>query len=341
MNSQKTDEQPVDKGILDLPYEIYSHIYKKLPLRGIQALSISHKRLYHTYENINISIADKIAFNSKFDFFKDHKHLTTLKEVIIDLYDLEIDFENCLKFCFNQTKIERIKIIGILNDNFVYANVPFTDLTNLKDIQISIIAQNKPNIDYLLPLVECSKILEKITFENGTLTRNTMMEISKSKNIKFMKLHNVTIYDIRAFRTLLTLLPNLEEFHYYNFSFIRMLAVVRTLEAIFNIVFSLPKIRNVKISAWQELNADTLRETCMYKTEHNNFNLLKGNAVSFFSAILPLMQHNHANSFEIFYSNPNYTQTENEKASIRYKLTDCCTSTLKTYQYSTNGERSL
>lgn len=336
MNKQNTTEQPTDKGILDLPYEIYSQIYKKLPLRGIQALSISHKRLYHTYENLNISIADKIAFNSKFDFFEDHKHLTTLKEILVDLYDLEIDFEQCLKFCFNQKEIEKIKIIGILNDNFVYANIPFTDLTRLKEIQISIIAQNKPNIDYLLPIVECTKILEKITFENGTLSRNTMMEISKNRNIKFMKLHNVTIYDIRSFRTLLTLLPDLEEFHYYNFSFIRMLAVTRTLEAIFNIVFASPKLQHVKISAWQELNADTLRETCTYKTEHYSFNLLKGNAVSFFSAILPLMQHNHANTFEIFYSNPDYTKTEDEKASIRYKLADCCASTLKSYKYSTH-----
>lgn len=121
MNAQKSElyDKPVKKGILDLPYEIYSHIYKKLPLKSIQALSISQKHLYHTYENLNTRITDKIQFHSKFDPFNDeHERLTTLKEIIIDLIDLNADYERCLKFCLKQKQIERIKIKGIINHKF-------------------------------------------------------------------------------------------------------------------------------------------------------------------------------------------------------------------------------
>lgn len=173
-------------------------------MRGIQALSISHKRLYHTYENLNIRSADKITFNSKFDLFEINKDMTTLKEVIIDIFDLNMDYEQWLKFCFKQPTIEKIKITGIINDDFIYANVPFATLNKLKEVHIALIVQNKYNIDFLLPIVECSNMLEKITFENGILTRETIMEISKSKNLKSLELNNVSILNIPAFRILLT-----------------------------------------------------------------------------------------------------------------------------------------
>lgn len=335
MNTQESDDKPVKTGMLDLPYEIYSQIYKKLPLKSIKTLSISQKHLYHTYENLNIRIADKIQFHSKFDVFEDHESLTTLKEVIIDLFDLNINYEKCIKFCLKQTQIERIKIIGIVNDkHFFQENIPHTILKHLKDIHISMITQSDENMDYLLPLVACSHVLEKITFEHGTLTREAMIEMSRSKTLRFLKLHNVIIYNLRAFRTLSTLLPNLEEFHYYNFCFIRIMAVIRTLEAIFGIIFAAPNLTKVKISTWQELNIDTLRETRLFKTEQNDFKLLKGNIVSFFSAVLPLMQHRDANTFELYYSNTNYPQIENEKASIRYKLRDNITNTIRIFEYS-------
>lgn len=324
-------------GIMDLPYAIHAHIYKKLPLKAIRSMALTNKHMLHTYENINTRKMDKIAFNSKYDRFENYEMHKELKEIILDLFDTDSTYEQSIKFCLNQDLIETIKLRSIIHDNYKYANVPYAHLEHLSHVEISLLTQNDIHTDYLQPIIECTNALKFIKYENGTLTRDSMMQITRNEKLKVLKLQNVTIHNILAFRTLLTKIKNIEVFHYGNFHFEQLMIVIKTLESIFDLAMKLPKLQDIKISAWQELNIDTIRETRLYELTFDNFHLEKGDSASFFAAILPLLNQYGVNSFEIFYVNHNYPDALQEKANIHYKLIDACLFTVKAYKYGTDN----
>lgn len=324
------------RGIMDLPYEIHANIYKKLPLTSIQSLALTNKHMLHTYENINLNYMDKISFNTLYDHFENFKTHKKLREIIMDLFQMVLTYEECIKFCFNQREMETIKIKSIIKDDFKYANIPYAYLPNLTHVEISVLTQCENDTDYLFPIIECTTALKSIKYENGTLTRDSMMQISKNEKLKCFKLQNISIHNIPAFRMLLSKMKNIEELRYYNFHFIRLMATIKILESIFEIALDLPKLRDIKISAWQELNLDTIRETRLHKATYTNFKLEKGHSTSFFSAILPLLNQYSTNSFEIFYLNHEYPNVNKEKSAIRYKLIDSCSFLTKAFKYGTD-----
>lgn len=323
------------KGILDLPNEIYMQIYKQLPLNSMQSLAQTNKRFYATYENLNASYADKVSFNSKYDRIDEYKDNFKLKEVILNLYDITCTYKECIEFCFKRPHIEKIRIRGVTNDIFDHSDVIYASLRNLTHIEISILMHCDKPTDYVLPLVESSHALESIILDNVVLTREAMMEISLSKGLKCLKLSNALIFNIRAFHMLLTKMENIREFHYIFHHFIRIMPVTKTLEAIIEVMPQWQKLKSVKISAWQALSHERMQQTRFFKRMYHQYHLQKGNAMSFLSAVLPLLSIQGADNLEVYYLNHKVPTIADERASVQYTIVDPIEATTKAYRYGT------
>lgn len=323
------------KNILDLPNEIYIHIYKLLPMKSMHSLAQINKRFYSVYHTLNSNYTDKVSFNTKYDCIDEYENNMQLKEVIFNFLQIERSYEDIIKFCLKRSHLEKIKIRGVTNDIFENANVPYGYLKNLTHIEINVLIHSDKPVDYLLPLVTCSHVLESIIIENIILTRAAMMEISLSKNLKCFKLLNISIFNISAFRMLLYKMENIKEFLYIYHYFIRMTPVIKTLEAMVEIIPLWDKVKKLKISAWQAISPETMRETRLYEKFHHNFKLNKGTSLSFFSALLPLLSIKPAEQLEIFYSNQILPDKSGERASIQYTIIDSPGNNTKAYRYTT------
>lgn len=302
----------------------------------MQALAQTNKHFYEIYTKINSNYADKVAFNTKHDKITEYQEQGKLKQVILNQYECDNSFEDFIRFCYAHPLLEKITIRGVINDSFDYAEIPYASLKYLTHIEISILIHNEKAIDYVLPLVESSHVLQSIVIENVILTRAAMMEISLSKNLKRLKMMNVSIFNTRAFYMLLQKMENIEEFYYIYHYFIAMSPVIKTLEAILDVTPSWEHTRILKISAWQAIGQETMRETRMFDRPYSHYILGKGNARSFFSVVLPLLSIKYATQMEIFYVNRDLPNTTGERGSIQYSIIDSIEKKVKTFRYTTN-----
>lgn len=326
-----------EKEFLELPYEIRTIIYKKLHLKDIEALALTNKDMLTTYINMDKHIGDKISFDSARDRFKQCHHLTCLKKINLDFFSSNISFNECIEFCLKQRQIEKIKIHDMVYDgltSLIVLHQPI-NLEHLTVLEIDFMIEPRDDVDYLLPFVQNTTALKKLIYKNGILSKASMEQISKSKNMECMKLQNVFTFNLLSFKSMITSIKKLKTFHYFYFHFTRLMSMVRALETILDMTPYMPKLTNFKISVWQELNLPYLNQTIMFTRNYQTFKLVRGNAASFFRAIVPLINTFRLSDFELIYINESFPLNQHEKATIKYMITDIEFRTVKHYNYIT------
>lgn len=322
-----------NRSLMDLPYEVYAKIHEYLQLQDIRALSRANKHMFTTYKNINATYTDKISYHSTHDSFEAYERHEKLKQITADLLDINATFEQCVKFCLRNDEVERIEIKCIANETYNPGAIPYAYLTKLTHLNISAIVQSNYSYDYILPILDCTNTLQSLIYENGTLSNESMNQLRRNENLKNIKLQNVNINNIHAFHKLLSHMKNIEKLEYYNFSFSRLLPETQILNAIFDNVDNLSKLKHVKITAWQKHDHETTWETREYNPSVYNFKLRPKNAASFFSALLPLLTVQTLARFELYYDDRTNPNSAKGLAVLRYTLVDTNAETLKTFVY--------
>lgn len=326
-----------ESKLLDLPYEIRTAIYKKLLLRDVRSLALTNKRMLATYVDMNRHISDKISFNSATDHFKQCSHIRCLKEITLDFFATNISYEDCINFCMKQKQIEKIKIYdityeGIKTSVAIHRHI---NLKNLTVLEIDFLIEPRDDTDYLLPFIQCTTALRKLIYKNGVLNKESMKQLSKNVDLKYIKLQNVFIFNVLSFKEMLCYMRNLHTFHYFYFHFTRLMTMVRTLESLFDMTSHMPCLTDFKISVWQELNLPFLNQTNLFTRQYQAFKLAQGNASPFFRAIIPLINSFRLGEFELLYFNEAFPSNKLERATIKYTITDNESRTLKFYNYTT------
>lgn len=323
--------------LLGLPYEIRTMIFKRLLLRDVKSLALTNESMLDTYVNMNQHMSDKISFKSSTDRFKQCFHLKNFKEITLDFFATNITYDDCISFCMKQRQIEKIKIHDITYDG-ISASVALHKSINLKNLtvlEIDFLIEPRDDADYLLPFVQSTTALRKLTYKNGILNKESMKQISRNVELKSIRLQNVFIFNVLSLKEMLCYMRNLRTFHYFYFHFTRLMTMVRTLEALFDMTSHMPCLTDFKISVWQELNLPFLNQTNLFTRQYQAFKLVQGNASPFFRAIIPLVNSFRLSDFELLYLNESFPSTEREKATIKYTITDNESRTLKFYNYTT------
>lgn len=328
--------RPKTINFLDLPYEMHALIFKCTFLSDAKALACTCQKMSSTYREMNNHLTDKISFNSERDDFKKCSHITNLKEFILDYFPSDTTYNECIEFCLRQKRIEKIKLYGLIYDGPSPCKIfNYPALKHLKELELEFITAPSETEDYLLPFIQNTTTLRKLSLRNSILQKETMEQISRNENLGIVKFQNVFIFNIIHFRIMLSNLRRIRKFTYFYFRFTRLMNMVRTVEAIFDIFPSLPLLQDLKITVWQELNLPNLHATVTHKRQYHTFVLTKGNAASFFRAIIPLVNSFRLHDFELFYFNKFPTLTELENATIKYNITDDETQIVKFYDYTT------
>lgn len=317
---------------------MHALIFKYTFLNDAKALACTCQKMSSTYREVNKHLTDKISFNSKRDDFKKCSHLTNLKEFILDYFPSDTTYNECIEFCLRQKRIEKIKIYGLVHDGpSPCKSFNYPALEYLSELDVEFLTAPSDTEDYLLPFIQHTTTLRKLTLQNSVLQKETMEQLSRNENLGIVKLQNVFIFDIIHFRLMLSNLKQMRKFLYFYFQFTRLMNMVRTVEAIFDIFPSLPLLRDLKITVWQELNLPNLNSTISHTRQYHTFILTRGNAASFFRAIIPLVNSFRLYDFELFYFNKHLTVSNLENASIKYNITDDETQIVKYYNYTTEN----
>lgn len=328
--------QPKAIKFLDLPYEIHALIFRHTLLQDAKALARTCPKMYTTYNAINTCLADKISFNSKRDSLKKVAHLTSLKEIILDYFPSDANYDECIELCLRQQSIERIILYGLIYDGITTNRIfKYPVMEHLTELEIKFLTVPYTGEDYLLPFVQNTTTLHKIKLENIILNAETMDYLAKNENMKSFKLQNVFIFNMVHFRLMLSKMKKLKTFFFFFFQFTQLMNMVKTIEAIFEYIPQMPILRDLKITLWQDLNIAHINETVSYRRQYHTFKMTRGNAASLFRAIIPLINSFRLTDFEIFYFNKYIGVNEFERASMKYNISDEETQTIKLYEYTT------
>lgn len=321
---------------LDLPYELHALIFKHTLLNDAKALALTCRKMYTTYNEIDKCLADKIIFNSKRDNFRTCTHLTSFKKITLDYFISDASYDECIELCLRQKRIEKIKIYGLIYDNITPSKIfVYPAMEYLTELELKFVNIPYANEDYLLPFIQNTTTLRSLKLENIILNTETMDHLSKNENLNYIKLENVFIFDMIHFRLMLSKMKQMQTFLFFYFRFTQLMNMVHTIEAIFECLHNMTKLKELKITVWQELNIANLHTTVTYARQYHTFRIKKGNASSFIRAIVPLINSFRLTEFELLYFNRYPQSRVFEKTSMRYNISDQETQVVKLYNFTT------
>lgn len=321
---------------LDFPYEIYASIFKYAFLDDARALACTCKQMNFMYRELNTHMSDKIIFNSKRDNFEKYMHVTNLKEIIMHYSPGKVNYAQCIKFCLRQKHIEKIVIIGIIYDGTspVY-ECRYPTLERLTDLTLDFLTASREDGNYLLPFVKNIVTLSRLTVRNSMLNQETMVALSNNEHMSYMSLENVAVFHKLYLRNMLKKMRNIRTLSFVHLQFTRLMHVMRTVEELFDATVYMPKLKDLKVSVWQEFGSTYHRATTGYERINNTFKLSRGNSISFFRAMVPLINTFRLSEFELIYINNYMPETDFEQTLMKYKIADDETCCAKYYTYIT------
>lgn len=208
-------------------------------------------------------------------------------------------------------------------------------MTRLSDLTLDFLSNSREDGNYVSPFVRNITTLCKVTVRNSMLNQETMRALSNNGNMKYMNLENVTVVQRFYFRNMLTKLRNIKTFIFIHLQFSCLTNIMGTVEAIIDIIPSMPELNGLKISVWQELGMSYLRHTEHYERVSNTFRLSRGNSIPFLRSLIPLVSSLRISDFELFYINDYMPETSLERTLLKYKIIDNETYNVKHYTYLT------
>lgn len=307
-----------------------------LSIRDIQKYVQANKYLYNVWRIMNKTISDKIVFDSK---YSDETYFTScknLKQIKINNFDLEKNYRynEFIECCAKQKNLEKIEMLNLFN---IYSS-PLKDLKNnifqnLTDINLSLILSTKEK-DYIAPLLNNATKLEKLRYENGHLSENSMVLLAHKIQLKSLTLINVEIKDEVAFNIFFRKATKLEtlEIHYTNFN--NLVNKIRIIETIFSFLEDLT-LKKIKLFAKEIIYIRNRYKRILYREELTTFKIPKGHFKSFLCALLPLIQADIIYNFEINYSNLHFPNEEHENGLMKYEMDRIAYRQMHVYTYHT------
>lgn len=234
--------------------------------------------------------------------------------------------------------MERIKIYGLVHVKTMQKEIyDYPTMEHLTSLTLEFLTPPHEEEDYVLPFVQKTTSLRKLCLKNSVITGDAIEYLAKNEHLKYMKLHNVLVFNIIYFRAMLRKLKKIQAIQYFYNQFTRLMLMIATLESIFEAMPEMPLLRDLKISVWQDLRLDYsyLNDSILYDQEYRSFKLARGNTMSFFKAMIPLVNSFRLEDFELTYFNENLLEPTIERASMKYNIRDDTMQIKKRYSYTT------
>lgn len=320
-------------NIVDLPYEILVRITKNLSLQDIQSLFATNKFMRETYMNINEQISTKIQLNSNTEDINYFLGSNELRHIHINLMKTKISFENCLLYCLQQRKIERIDIYNIFGDEKIRMTIPQNSLKYLSYLNIELMEFSPRSVDLAFPFIAQTINLKSLKYSNGTLKKNSMYELIKNKHLKELCLRNTLVDDHKTFQRFLFSCCNLRKLEIIYNKFTELPNKIKISLIAFEGIKLLPTLTNIRLRGHQEFSIERMRETLNYTRSYKFFSLQAGSIPAFFIAILPLMISHNIFEIDFSYKNDQLPITRHEEGYLRYSLSDSVDQTLTLYEH--------
>lgn len=144
---------------------------------------------------------DKLVYNSYIDSEELLLYNENLTNITIHSDNLHMSYERCLQACFKQANLKTLSISTKLGTmETIHSNIILNSLTYL---HLTIDSTKDFNRDHLNPILQCSKNLETIIYENGYLNDHSMFILTKLKKMDILILDNIQIHDYKAFSIML------------------------------------------------------------------------------------------------------------------------------------------
>lgn len=163
-------------------------------------------RKYNEYFNHNQSNTfdtNNLIYNSRTDPLELLIFNFNLTQITINTEHTDIPYDICLEECFKQ---RHLKILTITTNQSATESLHYLNKTNLDSLSFIHLTTNSITNhyeDHLKPILQNTRNLKTIIYENGYLDAYTMHLITKQKELKLLVLDNVMVQNYKSYSIML------------------------------------------------------------------------------------------------------------------------------------------
>lgn len=177
-------------------------------LCGIMFTSIKYwipmlKRYYHLKRDTDAQVSNIIKYHSLVDSKYLFLYNYNLSDITVHSKDISMSYGKCLKTCSMK---KSLKSLTLATDDVEIVQITIHRMNmmeNLTFLALTIENAKYFNNDYLLPIIQNSKNLESILYQNGHLSPLSMRLLTELPKLNFLILDNICVTDSKVFSIML------------------------------------------------------------------------------------------------------------------------------------------